>query len=342
MKHKVLYLIAVLSYYMGVDTLFYFFNRRAKRIVTFHNVLPGGLCKSDLTNGVSHSEDDFRFIVREVRKHFQFSVDVMDAKTATITFDDGFLNQYEVAGRILKEEGDIPAIVFVAGDELDNGDPANAIVVEQLLHWTAYAPDGTYGFPYCEAKRIVLTESNRGEVWVKHVRPAYASDSEFRGRCVLKMLDEQYPMARILDALPMEYRRLRLTGISHAQADELRGRGWKIGWHTKSHYPLSSLCAEEKRSEITPPLGFQDVVFSYPYGETLSVDAESVRIAESCGYPCAVSNLAVSTPLCGRFFMPRMSLPADKYLLHFKLSGTENFLRTFSLLKNRNNTNDGR
>ena len=332
MKHKVLYFIAILSYYMGVDTLFYFLNRRAKRIITFHNVLPCGLFKSDLTNGVSNSEDEFRFIVREVRKRFRFSVDVMDVKTATITFDDGFLNQYEVAGRILKEDGDIPAIVFVAGDELGNGDPSNAIVIEQLLHWTAYAPEGEYEFPYCETKRFVLTGSNRGEVWVKYVRPAYASDSEFRGRRVLKTLDEQYPMSRILDGLPMEYCRLRLTGISHAQADELRGRGWKIGWHTKSHYPLSSLRAEEKHHEIMPPHGFQDIVFSYPYGETLSVDAESVRLAESCGYPCAVSNLAVPNPLCGRFFIPRMSLSADKYLLHFKLSGAENFLRARRLL----------
>lgn len=333
MKHSLLYIIAFLSYYLGLDAVFYWLNRNAKRIITFHNVLPRSLFKRDLTNGVSDSEESFRFIVREVARRFKYSADVFDSKTATITFDDGFLNQYEVAGRILREEGDIPAIVFVAGDVLANNNPENAVVVEQLLHWTTYAPNGIYDFPYGEAKRIILSESNRGSVWVKYIRVAYAADAESRGRHILGALDAQYPMSRIFDSMPSEYRRLRLTGISYAQAEELRRRGWKIGWHTKSHFPLSSLSPEEKQREIAPPQGYEDVVFSYPYGETMSVDLESIRIAKSYGYPCAVSNIAESNPLHGRFFIPRISLPADKYLLHFRLSGAELFLKRLELMR---------
>lgn len=330
MKRRLLTIIARLSYFTGIDAIFYWLNRKAKRIVTFHNVLPEHLFKPDLTNGVSLSEEGFRFVIREIGKQFNFSTDLDDPRTATITFDDGFLNQYEVAGRILSEEGDIPAIVFVSGDVLGNNVPANAITVEQLLHWTAYAPAGDYSLN--GAMFTLSDDASRKEAWVKVVRPAFAADKTSKGRDTLAALDSQAPIADIFEHLPSEYLRLRLSGISWTQIEELRSRGWLIGWHTKSHFPLSSLMHDEKISEITPPTGFRDVVFSYPFGETLSVDSESIRIARECGYPRAVSNLSITNPLCGRYFMPRMSLPTDKYMLHFRLSGAEHFLRTLKLL----------
>ena len=332
MKQRLVNFLALMAYWCGIDALFYKLNRKSKRIITFHNVLPNGLFKRDLTNGVSDSETSFRSIIREVGKRFPYSVDIEDSGSVTITFDDGFLNQYEVAGRILQEEGDIPAIIFAAGDVLDNRIPTNVIVVDRLLHWTAYAPSGEYDFPYCKERKIILSEHNRGKIWMKYIRPAYIADSDGRGANVMGTLDAQYAMDRILDALPAEYRRLRLTGISSAQAEELRRRGWKIGWHTKSHYPLSSLRESEKRLEIAPPDGFKDVVFSYPYGETLSVDAEAIEIAQECGYPCAVSNLPTENYLTGKYFLPRMALPYDKYRLHFRLSGLESYIKTRKLL----------
>ena len=43
MKHKIILLIAFLFYYVGIIRLFYFLNRKAKRIITFHNVIPANL-----------------------------------------------------------------------------------------------------------------------------------------------------------------------------------------------------------------------------------------------------------------------------------------------------------
>lgn len=43
--------IAYAAYWTGIDALFYWLNRKAKRIVTFHNVLPQGLWRKDLANG---------------------------------------------------------------------------------------------------------------------------------------------------------------------------------------------------------------------------------------------------------------------------------------------------
>lgn len=318
MKNRIVFIAARLFYWLGVDALFYWLNRRAKRILTFHNVLPDELW-FPFANGVSNKVSDFVKIIDEVCRKYKFSTDVMDGSTATITFDDGYLNQYEIAGKILSSRG-IPAIIFVAGDNMSATEPNRSLVVDQLLHWCGYAP-----------KKIV-DMANRSEYWVKTVWPQFATDAAAKGRTVLKQLDTLYSFAMIWGRFPKEYLRLRLTGISVEKLRELKSRGWKIGYHTKSHFPLSSLPCDEIRKEIEPPLGFRDVVFSYPYGESRSVDKRCVDSAKKCGYPCAVSNLPTANCLTGRYFLPRMSLPADKYRLHFRLSGLEYFIKTRRLL----------
>ena len=40
MKHRMVEILAKMAYWAGVDAIFCWVNRRAKRIVTFHNVLP--------------------------------------------------------------------------------------------------------------------------------------------------------------------------------------------------------------------------------------------------------------------------------------------------------------
>lgn len=331
MKRLFVKLATALAYFFGIDAIFYNLNRHAKRIITFHNVLPAELFKTNLTNAVSMSDKDFRLVVGEIAKRFNFSTDIDDATTATLSFDDGYLNQFEIAGRILQEMGNIPAIVFVAGNLIGNDDPGQALVVDKLLHWLAYAPNGEYSL---FGHKFTLNGSNRNDAWDDPIRPAYAADVATKGESILRELDAQHPFSSILATLPQDYKRLRLTGMSAKEIDDLRSRGWKIGWHTHSHYPLASLGHDEKVNEITPPDGFGNVPFSYPYGGMSLVDDESVAIASSCGYPCAVSNVCgdVDAPAHSLFFLPRLALPADKYRLHFILSGAEHFIRHWRLL----------
>ena len=319
MKRILLKIFAVCAYWMGVDALFYKLNKPAKRIVTFHNVLPDEIFVGNTANGVSCSASAFRLIVRELRKRWKFSTDLFDAKTLTITFDDGYLNQYEVAAKILKEEGEIPAVLFASGDVTDG----KTLVIDQILHWVSYAP------------KLVLRQlgyETAHDAWVKDLWFQFLADSKERGRGLLKRLDALCPYDQILTALSPEYRRLRLGGITKEQLDDLRRRGWVIGWHTKSHYPLSKLTSAEKRDEIAPPDEFKRAPFSFPYGEMQSVDEEAIKIAETCGYPCAVSNTTDPTPWHGCYFLPRSSLHADRYLLHFELSGCKYFLKYRKLL----------
>ena len=311
MKSKIIETLAFISYWLGVDTLFYWLNRKAKRIITFHNVLPDALFRPGIANGVSNKLSDFERIIDECAKRFKFSIDLFDVSTITITFDDGYRNQYTTAFKALHGEG-VPAYLFVSGEA------NNVLTIDKLLHWVAEVP--IEYIPGC----------NRLQYWIKDVWPRFMADSARKGLSVFESLDAVYPYDKIIDGLPMGYKQERLSGISTAELDEMRNAGWKIGWHTKSHYPLSKLTEVEQRQELDSPAEFRGVCLSYPYGNPIEVGKVAIKIAEELGYPCAVSNANDSMP--SRFFLPRMSVSPDKYRLHFQLSGLEYFIKNLRLL----------
>jgi len=335
MKQSITKFIAILCYWIGIDSLFYFLNRRAKRIVTFHNVMPERLLPQEKRVGLTDTEESFRMKVRILKKRFKIGTDIQNPREAIITFDDGYKNQCEVAGRILKEEGDLPAIIFAAGRMIDNAEPSKALVVDLLLHWIQLAPVGKYTLAgeYAVENVFELNASNRMQMWSRVIWPSFCKDNAAKGRNLLADLDRQYKISKILAVCSDEYLRLRMTGVSSEDIKVLTSKGWLIGWHTQEHYPLSKLSTAEKKKEILEaPAGMKPVVFSYPYGELDSVDKESLMIAEAAGYPCAVSNVSEHNPLMGRYFMPRMMLDGTYYQCHMELSGLKYYLKTRKLL----------
>lgn len=334
MKHKIVALLAFLCYWSGVDRLFYFFNRKAKRIITFHNIIPEHLLPQGKRIGLTETADEFSMMICEIRKHFRLSTDVSDSSTVTITFDDGYLNQYAIAckNRVINEtEG---AIIFATGKMMNNHNSAEALIVDLLLHWTELADDGSYHIPAIHSGTIKLSAHNRSHVWQSYIWPAFVRDKISKGENLLKALDIAYPMDKVFGKCSEEYLKLRLTGISDANIEDLQRKGWLVGWHTQNHYPLSSLTIEEQVREIVEeaPEYMKDVVFSYPYGEPTTVNADSILIARKGGFPCAVSNISEVHARMGRYFLPRYMLSHNKYMLHFELSGIKHFIQSHRLL----------
>lgn len=335
MKHKIVELIAFMCYWLGIDALFYFLNRKAKRIITFHNVMPEHLLPEGKRIGLTDNEDEFRMMICEIRKHFEVSTDVLDPKTATITFDDGYKNQQEVAGSILSEF-ECEGIIFGAGKVINNDNPHEALIVDLLLHWTELADDGSYVIPMIRQGAIELTADNRGQVWQKYIWPTFVKDSESKGQNLLEALDSVYPIKDAMAKCSDEYLRLRMTGITDKDIAELQAKGWQVGWHTYNHYSLSSLSVEDQKREIDElaPADIKQVVFSYPYGELESVNADSIRVAEEAGYPCAVSNVSIHNDMMCKHFLPRIMLfkTYTKCQIHFELSGAKYFIQNKKLL----------
>lgn len=317
-------IISIVSYYIGITRLFYWLNRYAKRIITFHNVMPDELYAAANGVGCMESESEFKAKLDVMAERFGFSNDLNDPKTVTITFDDGTLNEYEVAGGILKERG-IPATLFVAGDIIDAG-PENTLVTDKILLWCFFASD--------EAMvKVFGVKVPREELWVKYVQPAYREDWKSRGKVFLSKLESVCPISELYSKLSREWVRLRMCGVSKEQLEDLRAHGWMIGWHTQSHYPLGMLDDETKRQELDSPREYRGVVLSYPYGDIESIGESSLKIAQEFGYPCAVSNDPYYSPHRGRFFLQRMAfLTANRYEIHLELSGLKYFIQHRCLL----------
>lgn len=335
MKHRFTRILAVFSYYLGLDALFYWLNRDVKRIITFHNVMPAALLPQGKQIGLTDTEETFRQKVKFLKSRFEIGNDLSNPHQVTITFDDGYLNQCEVAGRILNEEGNLPAIIFAAGRMIDNAEPSEALVVDILLHWIQLVPDGCYSLngDYGVEKQFELTVTNRMAMWSKVMWPLFCNDSESKGRKLLAELDKQYAITDIFSCCSDEYLRLRMSGITSDAMKTLTERGWLIGWHTHEHFPLSKLSSDEKRKEIIGAAAeMKSIVFSYPYGELDSVDKECLLIAETAGFPCAVSNVNGHNSLMDKYFMPRFMLDGTIYQWHMELSGLKYFLKTRKIL----------
>lgn len=333
-------IISIICYCLQLHRLAYFLNRNRKRTITFHNVLTDDVFFPNVANGVSNSLSQFKTIIDEISKHFEFSLDLDDPKTVTITFDDGYRNQVEVAAPYLISKG-IPAYLFVSGALLESIDHqlpmtkigGETLVVDLLLHWVSYAPDGIYSVRFGNKDvSFELCDNDRLTVWSAVIWPAFVDDAKSKGGDVLNALNAAYPMDKVIKSLPKRYVEQRLKGPKDVQLVELMYKGWEIGWHTLSHYPLSLLSHDEKVAELTPDHRCMSKVLSFPYGGPKEVDSDCLEIVESIGFEDAVSNVNTKNKLTSSFFRSRMSLPSNKVMLHFELSGLKHLIKYRKLL----------
>lgn len=340
LKNFVIRAVQFLSYWSGLDALFYFLNRNAKRVVCLHNVLPDDLfCVQ--TTGFDGRESEFRQFIRMLSRRFDFSVDLQDPKTLTLSFDDGVLNQYEVVGRVLSEEGNIPALLFVSGRILDECNPTRMLTVDLIALWLAFLPKGTYELEF-NGSHYQIRSSSDGDgkchcaeiVW-----RLYREDVDSQGERLVFALDKCYSFERVLEKLPQEYVRLRFTGVTRAQLSELKQKGWLIGWHTQSHYFLKSLSTAQLEKELDAPPFIERHIMAYPYGSPDAVDDKAILAVSRGGYGYAFSFMTAPTVRYGRCFLPRYLVGGDKYSVNFVLSGVKHFLKYRRLLP-RPNMND--
>ena len=326
-RWRLLKLPRALAYYSGTMAVFRRLNRGAKEVLTFHNVMPDALCAFDLASGVTMSASRFEAMMRRLCRRYRFSADFDDPSTLTVTFDAGYRCQFETAGERLRRLG-VPAVVFVSG-ALRNADrPERALAVDRLLYWASYAPmEALAGFAGAAV-------SSRAEFWHEFMNPAYRRDAAARGENVFAKADSIWPFAKAVAPLGAETLRLRLAGPDAGRVEQLKAEGWKIGWHTRTHFPLAFLSDADAESELTPDdPSCLDLPMSYPYGEPVAVSRRDEEIAERACFRGGLSNLAVPGERESRFFLPRITLTGDTIGDESMLSGFRYFLETGRLLR---------
>jgi hypothetical protein len=293
-----------------------------------------------LHEGVSHSAGVFRRQIAYLIRRFTCDTDLDNPTTLTITFDDGYLNQYAVALPILAEFS-LRAYFFCPLALWETGEP---LLVDRLLCWLSYVPPGTYALPLRSGDApITLTiasDADRSSCWLRLNR--LLTTREIGEEALQAAFEACIPFAAIRESMAAEAYDLRFTPIPNAGLAEMRAYGHQIGAHARSHRILALLDDEMLEQEVAAcaaqvgPM-FNTAVFSYPFGGVCEVTPRVIACVRAHGFTRAVSN--INTPLpgdmaYGAHFLPRFGLPntAAPYLLSFILSGAKYFLQYRRLL----------
>jgi len=224
----------------------------------------------------------------------------LPARSACITFDDGYRDNVEVALPILKRRG-VHATFFVATGFLDGGRMWNDTVIETVRR--TVLPDldlqgiglGRVALGDLPARRQALQALIRA---IKHLPPA----------------EREQAVAAVAAAgeadLPADLM------MSSAQVRQLSDAGMEIGGHTASHPILARMPAGEAQREIDDGrrrlaeiTGRSVRLFAYPNGKPGSdYLPEHAAMVKQMGFEAALSTTpGVSTAASDPYQLPRFT-----------------------------------
>jgi len=256
-------------------------------ILAYHEVCTGreereGVISADrLRRHLRYIKDNFRVV------SLRQCVGALDPATAltedlaVITFDDGYLGNYEFAWPVLRDEG-LPATIFVTTAFLDGED----LWFDTLRRALDARACGRQALP---ARALeLLQEAVGGD-----------SLSISTGDALGRIKDLSHEQRTTLAA------ELRCSGLDLGPASrplswdnvrELDAAGIEIGCHSVNHPILSQLSAAEQRNEIfgardriASETGTAPTSFAYPNGSTRDYNDTTMAILREAGFDLAVT-----------------------------------------------------
>lgn len=208
----------------------------------------------------------------------------LPARALSITFDDGYADNRDVALPILQRHG-LPATFYIATGFLDGGRMWNDTVIEAVRR--------------TDVERIDLAGTaaeSVGSLPVNDIQRRRHAIDRLLGTIKYLPLDERLECAgeiarRAKVMLPDDLM------MRSEQVLELHRAGMQIGAHTVSHPILAKLDPDAARREIASSketleslLGERVTLFAYPNGKPgEDYDASSVEAVKALGFSCAVS-----------------------------------------------------
>jgi len=231
--------------------------------------------------------------------------DDMDRRSArprvVITFDDGYLDNGEVAAPLL-ERFELPATMFVT-----TGGEGHGVEYWWDRLWHLFVEDGSPGGS--------VTVDVAGAPLRLQLEGAHGGRRAYRAlnRRLMRLPPEE--VHTVLAQLEEHLGRPPGRCPAHARlaADDLRrldaGGLVRIGAHTRTHACLSALSAADaegeirgSRDDLTAMLGRPPTAFAYPYGASGTFGRDHVRIAREAGFSRAFVNVPARTHTWGNAF----------------------------------------
>lgn len=240
--------------------------------------------------------------------------DSLPARSACITFDDGYADNHDVAAPILKQHG-LTATFFIATGFLDGGRMWNDTVIESIRQATA----------------VTLDLGDLGYFSVASVNEKRAAIESVIAQIKYLPIAERLEIAaRIADVAHVEPPANLMMASDQVKA--LRHWGMQIGAHTVSHPILARLNDDQARQEIKASkvyledlLGERIGLFAYPNGKPgEDYDSKTVAIVRDLQFDAAVSTHWGASIAGDDVFQIRRFTPWDKSQWRFGMRLLQN------------------
>ncbi|MCW5611010.1 MAG: polysaccharide deacetylase family protein [Rubrivivax sp.] len=282
-------------------------------VLIFHRVLP----ERDAMFPEEMDAERFEALVRFLARRFRVLTlgDALAAqdrgelprRAVSITFDDGYADNAEIALPILQRHG-LRASFFVATSFLDGGRMFNDSVIECLRRTKRASIDlGDMG-----EGRLPVDSPGERRAAIDRLLPKVKYASLEQREVLLALLHKAAGSPRLPDDLMMR----------SAMVSQLHRAGMEIGGHTMRHPILRLLPDEQARAEIAGGRqALQSLIdapvdlFAYPNGRPdRDYDLRHVEMVRRQGFRAAVSTSpGVVTGDADRFQLPRFT-PWDQDL----------------------------
>jgi peptidoglycan/xylan/chitin deacetylase (PgdA/CDA1 family) len=242
----------------------------------------------------------------------------LPSRSAAITFDDGYADNFENAVPILRKHG-LPATFFVATGFLDGGRMWNDTVIEAIRACQHEALDlqalgiGFFRLDSIEARRQAI------ETILPKIKYLPVRERIDRAERIAELASADLPSGLMM---------------SSEQVRQMRQSGMQIGAHTVRHPILASIGIAEARDEIAESkrfleslLGTRVGLFAYPNGKPgMDFLAEHVGLVKELGFDAAFSTAyGCATVRNDPFQLPRFT-PWDRTKNRFAVRLLRNML----------------
>jgi peptidoglycan/xylan/chitin deacetylase (PgdA/CDA1 family) len=215
-----------------------------------------------------------------------------------ITFDDGYLDNYEVAFPILRSHG-VQGVFFLASSMVGS---CSVPWWDRIAFLMKAAKQRRFVLQY-PAELIVNIEENGITRSLRDVLALYKSPENIDSERFIQELKDRTKG----DDFPGTQRRC----LSWEEAREMIAGGMAIGSHTHSHTVLSQLGPEQQRGELAQSraqlkemIGVEIDALAYPVGGADCFSEQTQRLAKEVGYRAAFS-------FYGGTNLPGMTRPYD-------------------------------
>jgi peptidoglycan/xylan/chitin deacetylase (PgdA/CDA1 family) len=287
------------------------------RVLAYHRVLPDHFDDATFrfdTELVSATETEFDWQMTYVAKHFepvscQQVIDAIDngaplpKRAIMVTFDDGYLDNYEVAYPVMRRHG-IPGLFFITTGYINSD---RIFWFDWLVHTVLHSTESQVRLNALDLTlHLQPSTTSRRLVATQLLRRLKRTPEAHRLR-ILQQLND----ATGVQIEPADLEQSKI--MTWAQVQEMSSAGMEFGSHTVSHPILSTVTEpyllrmelEDSKAKIEEKIALPVTALAYPVGGRDAVNPDVLAATEKAGYKLAFTYQSGTSKPC----------VAERYLL---------------------------